>query len=486
VIEGKMYHTPYIGGDPELYLKGGNGLAIPSHRYYGDLHRNSIVRDGAALELNPTPDSCRDRLVGKMATALHHVQHTVADRMGATISVDPIVEIDPKELEGAPEDTFEFGCKPDWNAYTQRMQQPTCPPGSMLRYTGGHLHLQVPIMTKDRIRRYLKDEIRSDELLNTGNYGYGFGSNSNTILINDESQRLETFSLLAQMADIFIGVPMVAVLGEIHADGEAERRGFYGQAGSFRMPKHGFEYRTLSSRAVLLSPVLTYLVYGLLRIVSYQSKNPGVYQRSEKVDYDLWRQKYYGVLPPPESMVTVGRMRRRLHYLHNGIADAETIQRVINTHDVKEAEKLTKTMIEYVRRSQVFWMDEVVADFLSAIIATNNEGVSWKNDVRTNWGLDAYTNLYGCGIEAALCGRIDDDMFPQTFLFRDLSNFYDEEYWDGHWDRLVYTNKPDKRRLHIWRDNEADFVDGVVDEEEYDEFDDEYYEDDDHYWEEEE
>src|SRR5690606_21551694 len=66
--------------------------------------------------------------------------------------------------------------------------------------------------------------------------------------------------------DYTVALPMVGILGERHRAGEAERRQFYGQPGSFRWD-HGkmkIEFRTLSGR-LMLHPTILYWAMGVVR-----------------------------------------------------------------------------------------------------------------------------------------------------------------------------------------------------------------------------
>jgi hypothetical protein len=64
---------------------------------------------------------------------------------------------------------------------------------------------------------------------------------------------------LVRMLDLFLGLPSLLI---DKSQGSVERRQLYGEAGRFRQPPHGCEYRTLSN-FWLVSPATVELVYDL-------------------------------------------------------------------------------------------------------------------------------------------------------------------------------------------------------------------------------
>ena len=96
-----------------------------------------------------------------------------------------------------------FGCSPDFSAYTQGQPLPSPDPAQLMddggawRFAGGHVHLGVETAAPDFI--------------------------------------------VAQFADVFMGLPSVAL------DKQGMRRTLYGSAGRYRPTSYGIEYRTLSN-----------------------------------------------------------------------------------------------------------------------------------------------------------------------------------------------------------------------------------------------
>jgi hypothetical protein len=92
----------------------------------------------------------------------------------------------------------EFGCSPDYNAYTED-ENPRPDSRTNLRTAGGHIHI-----------------------------GY-------------DNVAIDTSLFLVKMCDLFLGLPSVLI------DKDVDRRQLYGKAGAFRYKSYGLEYRSLSN-----------------------------------------------------------------------------------------------------------------------------------------------------------------------------------------------------------------------------------------------
>lgn len=155
------------------------------------------------------------------------------------------------------DDAKAFGCDPEFNAYTVRMNRPPrCEEGNTFRSAGGHIHM-----------------------------GYDGGAET-----GEESEDISNEIALnriwvARMADIFIGIPSLLM---DHDPTSAARRALYGGAGSHRpCLGYGVEYRALSN-FWLKGPELVDLTYRLaefsVSVVMDERKHEKIWEESVKPD----------------------------------------------------------------------------------------------------------------------------------------------------------------------------------------------------------
>ena len=296
-----------------------------------------------------------------MAEALRDQQLQLEDKFpGFTLSSQPVYVISKKDLKGAPEDVFEFGCRPDLNAYTLDVKDPQCPEGDMRRYTGGHIHLSTMNAKGD----------------------------------------IEKQAAWAILFDYFVVTPMVAMLGNAFANGEAERREFYGQPGSFRFDDKldKIEFRTLSGR-LLLHPTILYWALGAMKTMFTRvGNNPMKFLQDTMIPF----------------------------------ADPTLVYNTIMSHDVSEAERIGlevfKILPGYQEDDRV-WMNPMggggggttngyfYEQSLRVFVEGNAQGIRFQDDMKWNWGLyEDYEPKHHAywGIQQAMNGVLDTDIFPYS------------------------------------------------------------------------
>jgi hypothetical protein len=365
-----------LGGDPELFLVNRqSGKIVSAHRFIPEGYKTEydnyccedctptnvegLRRDGAAIEIGFIPVWCREDLVSDIAYQLKQALLLArANNFNNTKLVGkPVAELSKASLKGAPEDIMIFGCDPDYSAYVEGPKSPTLRAGDLRRYTGGHLHFN-----------YGGDEY-------TASYEEYNCSNKS------KAERIEHGAAAAVVFDYVIGLPAVAVLGEVHGDGEAQRRHFYGQAGSYRTPEHGVEYRVLSGNGAMLHPVLLSLWMGMGR--EYSNKGPKSLKN------------------------TIAKFKEHI--------PVETVRQIIDTHDYKTAWELildglwakTMTVSSYPPRRTEMGMVQVLA-------RASKDGVSWSDDIGFNWQARTQDNRsYVTGTETAFGGWASEVVFPQ-------------------------------------------------------------------------
>jgi hypothetical protein len=210
-----------FGSDPEFILKQGDKVVsaigvIPGtkdNRHH--INGNSYYYDNVLAECTIQPAGSEDEAVENVRTALRHFAELAKPyRLTAQASA----EYPADQLQH--EDAMKVGCDPEYCAYEVAMMRP--PEAEILnrplRSSGGHIHVGSQFAQE------------------------GFG----------------VFHTIRIM-DLFLGIPSVFLDKD---ETTLVRKRLYGQAGRFRQPAHGAEYRTLGN-FWLASPKLTRMTYRL-------------------------------------------------------------------------------------------------------------------------------------------------------------------------------------------------------------------------------
>ena len=374
-----------LGLDPEVAIvskKTGKGRSahtfidkVETYRFFDDNGKRSIIgseveRDGAAIEIRSVVQSaCRDNIIPYFGEAMRDTSLRLAkDLPNHKLATVPLFSLDNPSFVDPPEDIMEFGCRPDMDAYELGVKDPSIPEGDIRRYTGGHVHAS---------RMSAKHDVQEQ-------------------------------AALAILFDYFVAMPFVALLGDKFEEGEADRREFYGQAGSFRyddkMDK--IEFRTLSGR-LQLHPTVMGWVLGAVKSFSQG----------------------------------VGNYQAFLKELDQSIPIAQ-IYEVVQNHDYKTAESLIDNVFKLHPNytvdqgalanplggggggtSNPYFYESAMRVFVEG----RKEGLLWDDDLIFNWGLykdyEAKHHSYW-GVQTAMVGLCDDDIFPMNKI---LPKVWDEE-----------------------------------------------------------
>lgn len=193
-----------LGSDPEFFitdkennLKSIIGLIGGTKDNPRPLNNGYYVQeDNVAAEYNIPPSFSKEEFIYN----IHRPQELIAQILGTdkysisnlSSAVFPRKELkDPKALE--------FGCDPDYNAWTGKENPRPKNKVKSFRTAGGHIHLGL-----------------------------------------QDKDPFETVRIIRNM-DKYLGVWSVIV------DPDTKRRSLYGKAGAFRPQPHGAEYRSLSN-----------------------------------------------------------------------------------------------------------------------------------------------------------------------------------------------------------------------------------------------
>lgn len=220
------------GTDPEFFLRNKDRFISAIPHVEGTKYEpaplpsgGTIQRDNVALEFATAPADSSEDFVEKIRGCLKDAIARVPE--GCELVVTPSATFDADELDH-PE-AQEFGCDPDFNAWTMGdNEKPWCG-DSGFRSCGAHIHV---------------GGIDED-----GNWKPGLEFLGN----------LEGKVNLVRAMDICHG--MVSCVLD-NSEAAIKRRELYGKAGAFRYPPYGIEYRVLSNYW-MKSPELVMLMDAL-------------------------------------------------------------------------------------------------------------------------------------------------------------------------------------------------------------------------------
>lgn len=208
---GAVYGT---GSDPEIFVMDATGKLIPAFKALPK-GTPSFYADGFAFEANVSYASCHYDVADNVKLFI------AAASWQGTPTLQNVVEISPEEMAGYSDLEIRLGCTPSFNAYG--MQGDLADGRSLLwRSAGGHVHLGINRALP--VSRIIADEI-------------------------------------AKTCDALAG--LVGVCMARNFDKPIRRR-HYGLAGEYRLPAHGFEYRTLSNWW-LIAPSAAHIAFDLTR-----------------------------------------------------------------------------------------------------------------------------------------------------------------------------------------------------------------------------
>lgn len=200
-----------IGCDPEIFLMQ-DGKYISAIGKIGgsklmprpiDMVGHMVLEDNVAVEFNIPPAEDYQNF---RKSIQHVMKHLKKELPGYEFSQESAVSFEPDQLEDPM--AQEFGCDPDYNAWTKDVNPKPCADDRSLRSCGGHIHV-------------------------------GF-------------DRLDPIQVVRSM-DLHLGVPSIKL------DKGDLRRKLYGNAGAYREKPYGVEYRTLSNFWIFNSKLIKWV-----------------------------------------------------------------------------------------------------------------------------------------------------------------------------------------------------------------------------------
>jgi len=222
-----------LGADPELFVVDGEGKFISSIGKFGGTKENpipigegcAIQEDNVAVEFNIPPSDSEDAFVAGLSFALSEIEKK-AKFHNLRLAIVPSARFEQDQL--ADRAARVFGCEPDYNAWTGRVNPRPRAKDKALRSSGGHVHFGWT-----REKQY-----------------------SPTIMVRG--------------CDVIIGTALA------QADPDERRRLLYGKAGAFRnKPQYpGFEYRTPSNWWIGSEERMRWMYQQMTRVVTFLDEHP--------------------------------------------------------------------------------------------------------------------------------------------------------------------------------------------------------------------
>lgn len=199
-----------LGCDPEIFCTNAEGnfksaidtfggsKNMPLMLPIGDGY--AVQEDNVALEFNIPPADSGDVFVNSINTVINYLSDVAAQHFGLQFSKESGVLFPLDQLQDIR--ALEFGCDPDFNAWTGKKNPRPSAVDPTLRSAGGHVHVGL--------------------------------DNSSGLTRGDKCR-------LIRLMDLHLGIPSVVM------DNGDLRKELYGKAGAMRFKNYGVEYRTLSN-----------------------------------------------------------------------------------------------------------------------------------------------------------------------------------------------------------------------------------------------
>lgn len=229
----------YVGSDPEMFVVDKAGIVIPAFTFLPDKKNapsdsfDSVTKqpyyDGFQAEFNILAQQCHVSAVANLATGLRAlIQKAKTFNPDAKLSHKSVLEVPEAMMQSVSDQHAALGCSPSQNVYPNTDPLYVDDPRALpLRFAGFHIH-----------------------------YGHEYYTS-----VVDKNQRRFRVEMAVRSIDRIAGPIITSMLQGIE---DPRRRHFYGRAGEYRMPPHGFEYRVHSSTA-LCHPLIAYLTLDFSR-----------------------------------------------------------------------------------------------------------------------------------------------------------------------------------------------------------------------------
>ena len=342
------------GADPELFLEAdgqiiGSEKVIPKEglAYSGEVAGKDVnpfvVRDGVQVEVHPAPAHCRVQVGGSLgqtfASLAMKIEQENVRRAALKVPLPPVkacwrsvITVSPAEMDSLTDDSKKFGCQESLNIYGDNPNLAEVNAESYpFRAAGGHIHIGLGAVWADP-EAYAKVQEKTQQL-NQRLWEYNLPRDKydkvyaeyKAYIASDEYKHaartrppFEKYPAddFIRLMDIFVGNTGVLLDRDELA---AERRRYYGRAGEYRTPAHGYEYRVLSNWWARSYQMASF-VWGMTRLAGAVLFNNNTFKRD-----------FYDKLMED---IDIDRVRRAINENNLILAKAnwKTVRKFINKH----------------------------------------------------------------------------------------------------------------------------------------------------------
>lgn len=164
-----------------------------------------VMKDNVAIEFGMPPCVSEEEWLTRLADSYDQLSAFIPNNL--RLKLTPSARFPEEELQ--TDEACQFGCDPDFNAWSKSVNVPPRATQTNFRSCGGHIHIGYVEGT-------------------TADYLLQFMGKVNTV----------------RMMDGLVGVPSIIL---DNTPESRERRQLYGKAGCYRATDYGVEYRTLSN-----------------------------------------------------------------------------------------------------------------------------------------------------------------------------------------------------------------------------------------------
>lgn len=225
-----------IGSDPEAFLIDNSGKTITAigkipgtkqEPYTLELPTGfGLQTDNILVEFNIPPINTEKTLIDNINFMKDYIiSYLTKNNFDLQLACKASSIVDMDQL--MDEQSFVFGCDPDYSCYTTKKNPTPALMNPFLRSAGCHWHL-----------------------------GY-------------KDQSIEKSLALIKYMDMYLGVPSILM------DTDTDRRDLYGKAGSYRLQKWGVEYRVLSSYFISSNETISFCFKQIEKVINaYENHMP--------------------------------------------------------------------------------------------------------------------------------------------------------------------------------------------------------------------